>query len=195
METLNLTLEDQSETDTKLSELTHASLLHQMRYNPDTGEFWRINSKSPRFRNRLPMLAESVISAKGYRQLMVDKVRKPVHILAFFYMTGRLPKAGMVVDHIDGNPLNNRWNNLREITGGENVRNQRLRKTTKSGYTGVHQRKSGKFMPHIRIDGKLKTFGCYNTLEEALAVRKSELEKHLSNNNLGLNNQQLKDYK
>ena len=195
MEILNLTIDDQSETDTKFTELTHASLLRQMRYDPNTGEFWRISSESPRFRNSLPMLAKSVVSAKGYRQLMVDKVRKPVHVLAFFYMTGKFPNSGMVIDHIDGNPLNNKWDNLREVSGGENIRNQKLRKDTKSGHTGVYQRTNGKFMPHLRVDGKLKTFGCYETLEEALAVRKSELANYLNSTNLGLDNQQLKDYK
>lgn len=163
-----------------------------MRYDPETGEFWRIQSDSPRFRNKLPMKAESCISTKGYRKLMISKVRKPVHVLAFFYMTGRFPMPDMVIDHIDGNPLNNRWSNLREISGGENVRNQKLSKDTRSGVTGVYLRSNGKFMPHIRINGKLNTLGVFSTLEEALNVRRRALEKHLKSTGLGLTNQQLK---
>ena len=98
----------------------------------------------------------------------------------------------MVIDHIDGNPLNNTWSNLREISGGENVRNQKLSKNTRSGVTGVYLRENGRFIPHLRVDGKLKTFGTYKTLDEALAVRRYMLTKHLESAKLGTDNQQLK---
>ena len=101
----------------------------------------------------------------------------------------------MVIDHIDGNPLNNTWSNLREISGGENVRNQKLSKNTRSGVTGVYLRENGRFIPHLRVDGKLRTFGTYKTLDEALAVRRYMLTKHLESTKLGTNNQQLKEAK
>jgi hypothetical protein len=57
------------------------------------------------------------------------------HRLAFLYMTGKFPPDE--VDHINHEPSDNRFVNLRQVTRLENLRNQSLSKNNKSGFTGV----------------------------------------------------------
>lgn len=47
------------------------------------------------------------------------------------------PLEGMVIDHIDGDGLNNQRSNLRICTGTENKQNQRKYKNNTSGFKGV----------------------------------------------------------
>ena len=73
----------------------------------------------------------------------------------------------LVVDHIDGNPLNNRKNNLRICTKAENSQNS-------TGYNpdlrGITIR-GGSYGVHIRSNGKNVWLGSYHSLEEAQKVR------------------------
>jgi hypothetical protein len=55
-----------------------------------------------------------------------------IYILVYGYLS-----EDSVVDHIDGNPLNNRIGNLRAVTKRTNAQNQRMRRDNKSGVVGV----------------------------------------------------------
>lgn len=82
---------------------------------------------------------------------------------------GALP--GEVVDHINGNGLDNRRMNLRICTHAENVRNRRKHKGGSSRFKGVYLAYRGKkhnlWTARICIDGKLISLGQYRTEEEA----------------------------
>lgn len=163
------------------SEVTQDRLREYLRYDPETGEMWLLKSHSPRFKGKLPYKLEAV-NAHGYVSFNLFGKNRTLHKLAVIYMTGRYPLPSERVDHKDRNTLNNRWNNLRVIPAGENVRNQSVTKeSTQSGYTGVYKTKTGRFKAHIRIDGKLIWLGTHKTLEEAIEARKAGLAKHLSN--------------
>jgi hypothetical protein len=74
---------------------------------------------------------------------------------------------GHLPDHKNGNTLDNRRENLRIATPLQNGRNRR-RQQTPSGWKGAHRRPdTGKWQSHIRVDGKLKSLGTFNTAEEA----------------------------
>lgn len=74
------------------------------------------------------------------------------------------PAAGMFVDHINGDTLDNRRSNLRVCTRTENARNRRG--TNKHGFKGVYK-VDGKFQATIYKDGHNKSLGYYATVEAA----------------------------
>lgn len=75
---------------------------------------------------------------------------------------------GDVVDHIDGNGLNNQRNNLRLCTQAENVRNQSLKLVNTSGYKGVHwQKNMNKWVARITFNYKKIHLGYFDTPLEA----------------------------
>lgn len=87
---------------------------------------------------------------------------------------------GVVVDHINGNTLDNRKINLREATPKENSRNARKRVDNSSGYKGVSFNKhTQSWQARIRVDGCLKYLGVYETAEEGYeAYCKAALKYH-----------------
>ena len=74
--------------------------------------------------------------------------------------------AGMIIDHINGDGLDNRRANLRICSNLENRRNQKLRVDSASGYKGVC-RNSGKWQAKIRIEGKWHSLGLFVDKEDA----------------------------
>jgi hypothetical protein len=76
------------------------------------------------------------------------------------------------VDHINGNPLDNRKCNLRIVTVQENGMNKASYKNSSSKYIGVSRDKSrNKWIVSISIDGKNIHLGRFNDEEEAAKMR------------------------
>ena len=94
------------------------------------------------------------------------KCSRVIFLLEF----GRLSE-NKIIDHIDGNPLNNKVENLRESTRNQNNQNSRRPKTNTSGHKGVYwDKKSGKWRVLIFANGKFHHFGFYEDKEEAIRV-------------------------
>lgn len=78
---------------------------------------------------------------------------------------------GLEVDHIDGNGLNNRQENLRPATRSENLRNTRISRRSTTGCKGVMvHKKSGRFRAQIQINGVVRHLGYFSTKEAAAAA-------------------------
>jgi hypothetical protein len=114
--------------------------------------------------------------ASGHIRIRIDGRLYSAHRLAFLTMTGRWPEND--VDHIDGNPADNRWCNLRPATHAENARNQRTRTDNTSGVPGVGwHAASGKWQARIKVNGRFIHLGLFVELEDAVAARRAaELE-------------------
>jgi hypothetical protein len=104
------------------------------------------------------------------------------HRLAILYTDGHLPLEQ--VDHIDGNGLNNRRNNLREVSDGENKKNKPIYSTNTSGAVGVFWNKPAqKWQAQIQINGKHISGGYFTNKEDAIARRKQmEIEYNFHKN-------------
>lgn len=79
----------------------------------------------------------------------------------------KTPK-GMDTDHINGNRLDNRRDNLRTCTRSKNLQNARVRDSNRTGYKGVAIHKaSGLYHAYINVDGKQISLKYHKTPEDA----------------------------
>jgi hypothetical protein len=74
---------------------------------------------------------------------------------------------GFEVDHINGNILDNRRENLRLCTLAQNRLNKRVYKNSKSGVKGVFLRPSGTYRAELRAFGKRYRSHAVKTKKEA----------------------------
>lgn len=76
------------------------------------------------------------------------------------------PSQGMVIDHINGDKLDNRSCNLRVCTQAENSRNASLKLANKTGFRGVSRHRRS-FVARVKYNYETHYLGAYPTAEEA----------------------------
>jgi hypothetical protein len=155
--------------------LTPERLREVLHYDPDTGEWtWR---KTTRNGHRKPGDRAGWRNPAGYLVMWIDRHQRKGHRLAFLYMTGRWPRFG--VDHRDGNPSNDRWQNLRDASQSQNCLNRKRNCNNTSGFKGVRWSKDRrKWVAYIRLHGRRYHLGYFDTPEaahEAYKVKAREL--------------------
>ena len=144
-------------------QLTQARLCELLHYDPDSGEFrWRADMRS---NVRAGDIAGCRMRSE-YWTIHIDGRNYRAHQLAWLYMKGEWGRP--LIDHRDGNPLNNRWSNLRLASHTDNAANRpRLRSNT-SGFKGVSfDRRRGNWIAQITYQGRRYFIGRYPTAEEA----------------------------
>jgi hypothetical protein len=155
--------------------MTPDYLRSHLAYDPETGIFrWHVRRRGIR-----PDSDVAGYQAPDRRcYVTIDGVRYFAHRLAWFYVHGRWPSVA--IDHIDGDPSNNRLANLREATLSQNQHNQRsgARKGT-SRYLGVHwAARRSNWVASIKHQGKTIYIGAFPT-EEAAAAAYVERKRQL----------------
>lgn len=82
------------------------------------------------------------------------------------------------IDHINGDRLFNRIDNLRAVDRAENMKNMKRSKANKSGVTGVSFRSDkGKWRAYIFVGKKQVSLGLFDSIEDAAAARaKADIE-------------------
>ena len=87
------------------------------------------------------------------------------------------PPVGYVIDHINGNPLDNRAVNLRLCTIRENHLNSRISITNTTGFKGVSKRKN-RYVAQITSMGRRVYLGMYKLPEEAAKAYNQAAIRH-----------------
>lgn len=87
-------------------------------------------------------------------------------------------QPGFHVDHINGDTLDNRQENLRIATAAQNLRNKRKSHSNQSGFKGVtFERTTGKWRARIEHKGTTHSLGLFTTREEAHAAYMSAAQR------------------
>ena len=79
------------------------------------------------------------------------------------------PRLPCLIDHMDGDGLNNRRDNLRIATASQNAQNQIKRANAQGRYKGITQR-NGNWRAQITVNYRKKYLGTFKTEEEAARV-------------------------
>lgn len=113
-------------------------------YEPDTGRLlWKV--RRPGGKSKPAGTEAGNLIARGrYLSVMVEGKRHYVHRIAWELVNGPIA-AGLCIDHIDGDGLNNRLANLRLTTLSGNQRNRRLNRNSRTGVPGVFHHPRGGF--------------------------------------------------
>ena len=156
-----------------------AELLHSIFEYKDGVLFWKAKKSS----NTRQDFSAGSIAKRGYVSVRLCGKHYYVHRLIYMMHYGFMPEF---LDHIDGNKLNNKIENLRSATKSENNRNKKLYKNNKSGVKGVQWNEPcKKWRAVLKLDGKNKHIGLFNTIDEAEhAIKEARVKFHgeFSNN-------------
>lgn len=107
-----------------------------------------------------------------YRSIKVNGVHIQSHIAVWLLYYGEYPRG--VIDHIDGDGLNNDVRNLRDVTMLENSKNRKMDKRNSSGYNGVSfVERRGKYRARAGAGGKDIALGWYDHIDDAIEARKN----------------------
>lgn len=143
--------------------LTQKRLRELLHYEPDTGVFtWIIRPTRKRKAGDIAGYLDN-----GYVLIGFNSKNYKAHRLAWLYEYGCWPSKH--IDHIDGNPSNNRISNLREATQSENLQNQlKARADSKTSLLGASRNKNrSNYRAQIMVNGKSIHLGCFKTDIEA----------------------------
>lgn len=172
-----------------MPEINQEVLHESLNYDKETGLFtWKVDRPESHFKNnsaykvylsRFAGKCAGYPSKYGKKDLYYLQIRIKGklflgHRLAWFYVNGVWPSK--LLDHEDGNGLNNKWSNLREATPVSNGRNCGLSVNNKSGVNGVYWNKANsKWVAegHYTENGihKKTNLGSYANLEDARIAR------------------------
>ena len=160
-----------------------------LNYDPDTGNlFWRergrefFNEPTDPRRTSKDVCSmwntryagkQAFTSKTGHGCLSGSILGVPTtaHRVIWAIVHGQWPTG--VIDHINGDPTDNRLVNLRQVSHKINGRNARLRSDNPSGFPGIKMTQSGRWQAVITVDGIRQHLGTFPTLEGAIDARRA----------------------
>lgn len=112
-------------------------------------------------------------SKTTYRRLRLNGKHYMAHAIVCAMFDVDVPR-GTIIDHDDGDGLNNDIANLKIVTPSQSAKNKPLHKNNNSGKPGVNfDSKNKKWVARVVIDGRRTFLGNFATLDEAIAARSS----------------------
>lgn len=130
--------------------------------------------------NRSNMIQGSVagsVNSAGYKTITINSKTFRVQRIIWIMMFGYIPND-FFIDHVNGNKIDNRLENLRLATNSQNQQNRPAPKNNSSGYRGVTWHKQmNKWMARISHHGKRKNIGFFDSAEDAYKAYKNEAKK------------------
>lgn len=170
-----------------MSELTAEYVRAILKYDPEEGSLTWLHRPRSDFVDERAMkiwntknagkAAGSIDRTRGVCHLVINRKKHKIHRVIWLIQTGAWPAN--LVEHKDMNPSNNRWNNLREATKGENGMNRIAPRNNSSGLKGaVYYKRHGTWMGKIKIKGKTLHLGYFSTPEAAHAAYCVAAELH-----------------
>lgn len=144
-------------------------------YNPESGQLiWKVAAA----RRRKPGDVAGCVAhcEKGRITVGIAGKQYRAHRIIWAMQTGEWPSDQ--IDHINENPSDNRWCNLRLASKAENMRNITIHKSNTSGHKGVGLHgPTGKWRAYIKADSKNYYLGLFHTKEDAVKARIAAAEK------------------
>lgn len=139
-------------------------MFEKIQYDDATGKMFWLHSNNRRIRVGDPV---GSVRADGYIEIGYDGKKYLAHQIAWAKHHKTLPT--LMIDHINGNRSDNRIANLREATKSINAQNQkRAKRNNKVGLLGVSlEKKIGRYISQINIDGKRVWGGRFDNAEQA----------------------------
>jgi hypothetical protein len=143
--------------------ITQEQLKEVLFYDAKTGIFtWRIWSN-----HRFPQGSEAgTINMTGYVHIGYRRVYYKAHNLAWLYVAGQFPSK--IIDHINGDKADNRFENLRLVTSRQNCQNAKCHRAGR--LVGACPNKGNITKPwrsQIYVNGKTRNLGHFKTALEA----------------------------
>jgi hypothetical protein len=172
-----------------MAALTQARANEYFNYDPETGQL--LFNERPRAEftaaayakhlKRVGKPAGSILKFEGYRKVIIDGAYYHAHRVIWLMMTGEFGfYPEYEIDHINGDPTDNRWGNLRKVTKSENQRNAAQRVNNTSGVHGVNWKPKynnnpgdGRWVARIWNGPRHVYLGAFRTLHEANIARKA----------------------
>lgn len=138
-----------------------SDIKNYLSYNPETGIFMWFKKYGTTNKLNIPLMNQN---SKGYHLIYFKGKSYLAHRIAWYYVYGELPSN--YIDHIDGNKLNNKINNLREITFRKNTHNKKRHREGK--LLGCYYSKINKnWVSQLYFKGKTYHLGVFKTELEA----------------------------
>lgn len=152
-----------------------ASLRECISYDPLTGVFlWKVSKGSGVSRTEKGTVAGSK-RHDGYTLIGVNGKQYTAQRLAFALCNGYFAKE---VDHINGDPSDNRLTNLRAASHQQNIFNGKHRKNNTSGKKGVYQHANGRWRARIMVNYKMLHLGVFPSIDSAHAAYMNAARKY-----------------